>query len=301
MVAPIVSWGEVLWDRFPHGALLGGAPANVAWHLAMLGSPVALATRVGDDDDGRDAVTLLAERGVDVSLVQVDPERATGEVEVTMERGEPRYRLVPGRAWERIAATPAAQAALARAPAIVYGTFAQRTPEGHAGWRDAIAACGESTIKVCDPNLRPSAVERDALAAALEIADVVKVGEREAAMIEKTLGRPDLLEWLLGARRPAARLVAVTRGAAGSTLHTQTERIEVPAPAAERGGDNIGCGDAYVAVLTHGLCAGWPLGDIAAVAAGWAARVASARGACPDLAPEIIARLLDDRVGAGAA
>jgi fructokinase len=303
MVAPIVSWGEVLWDRFPTCALLGGAPANVAWHLAMLGSPIALATRVGDDDDGRDAVTLLAERGVDVSLVQVDPERATGEVEVTMDGvgGEPRYRLVPGRAWERIAATPALQVALSRAPAIVYGTFAQRTPEGQAGWRDAIAACGESTIKVCDPNLRPSAIERDALAAALEIADVVKVGEREAALIEKTLGRRDLLEWLLGARRPAARLVAVTRGAAGSTLHTQTERIEVPAAAAAHGGDNVGCGDAYVAVITHGLVAGWPLGDIAAVAAGWAARVASARGACPDLDPETIARLLDDRVGAGAA
>src|SRR6188472_928115 len=103
MVAPIVCWGEVLWDRFPSGALLGGAPANVAWHLAMLGSPVSLATRVGDDVDGRNAVRLLGMRGVDVSLVQVDPERATGEVEITIEQGEPRFRLVPGRAWERIA------------------------------------------------------------------------------------------------------------------------------------------------------------------------------------------------------
>jgi fructokinase len=301
MVSAIVSWGEVLWDRFPTGSRLGGAPANVAWHLAMLGSPVALATRVGDDEDGRDAVRLLGARGVDVSLVQVDPERATGEVEVTSHLGEPHYRLVPGRAWERIAATPAAQAALAHAPAIVYGTFAQRTPEGQAGWRDAIAACGPETIKVCDPNLRPSAIDRDAIAASLEIADVVKVGEREAAMIEKTLGRRDLLDWLLGARRPAARLVAITRGAAGSTLHTPGYRLELPAGTAERGGDNVGCGDAYVAVLTHGLIEGWSLGDIAAIAVRWTAEVAAARGACPDLDAATIARLLADRVGTGLA
>jgi fructokinase len=301
MVAPIVSWGEVLWDRFPSGALLGGAPTNVAWHLAMLGSPVALATRVGDDADGRNAVRLLGARGVDVSLVQVDPERATGEVEVTIEHGEPRFRLVPGRAWERIVATPAVQAALAHAPAMVYGTFSLRTPEGQAGWRDAVAACGGSTLKVCDPNLRPNATDRDAIAAALEVADVVKVGEREAAMIEKMLGRRDLLEWLLGQRRPSARLVAITRGAAGSTMHTAGARVEVPAGRSGREGDNIGCGDAYVAVVTHGLVHNWPLGDIGAVAAGWSARVASERGACPDLDDDTIARLLDDRVGAGAA
>jgi fructokinase len=293
MVAPIVSWGEVLWDRFPTGALLGGAPANVAWHLAMLGSPVALATRVGDDADGREAVKLLAARGVDVSLVQIDPERATGEVEITIEHGEPRYRLVPDRAWERIAVTPAVQAALAHAPAIVYGTFAQRTAEGRDGWRAAIAACAPTTIKVCDPNLRPGATDRDVIAAALEVADVVKVGEREAAMIEKLLGRRDLVEWLIGQRRPAARLVSITRGAAGSTLHTASERVEVPARDAARGGDNIGCGDAYVAVLAHGLVRGWPLGDVGAVAAHWAAQVASVRGACPDLGEETIARLLD--------
>ena len=100
----VLVWGELLWDRFPDGARLGGAPANVAWHLAQLGTRVALVTRVGDDDDGRAAIAAMAARGVDVSLVQVDRERATGEVEVTVaaDTGEQRYRLVPGRAWVRI-------------------------------------------------------------------------------------------------------------------------------------------------------------------------------------------------------
>src|SRR5215813_3216481 len=101
----VIIWGELLWDLFPDGAKLGGAPANVAWHLAQAGGWARLITRVGDDEAGHRAIGELGEL-VDTSLVQIDPERATGEVEVGLSSsGEARYRLVPGRAWERIACT----------------------------------------------------------------------------------------------------------------------------------------------------------------------------------------------------
>jgi fructokinase len=283
MVSPIIVWGEILWDRFGDVTTLGGAPANVAWHLALLGSRVALVTRVGADDDGREATTRLAARGVDTSLVQVDPDRATGEVRVVVDGGEPRYRLSPGRAWERIEATAAATAAITAAPAVVFGTLAQRTAEGLAAWRAAIAAAGAATVRILDVNLRPRGFDAAAVAAALEIADVVKLGDREQATVERELGRRDLVDWLLGARQPPARLVAVTRGPAGSTLHTAAARIEVRAHPARPGGDNVGCGDAYVAVLCHGLVAGWPVGEIGEAASRWAAGVASIRGATPDV------------------
>ncbi len=32
----VVGIGEVLWDRFPHGDLLGGAPANFAFSAALV-------------------------------------------------------------------------------------------------------------------------------------------------------------------------------------------------------------------------------------------------------------------------
>jgi fructokinase len=56
----IVIWGEVLWDRFPDGDQLGGAPANVAWHLGQAGGWARLVTRVGDDELGRRALARLA-------------------------------------------------------------------------------------------------------------------------------------------------------------------------------------------------------------------------------------------------
>ena len=114
----VIVWGEVLWDRFPSGDQLGGAPANVAWHLGMAGGWAQLVSRVGDDDDGRRAIAKLSEH-VDTSLVQIDPERATGEVTVQLEDGEPRYTLHPGRAWERIACTQAVRRALRGASLLV--------------------------------------------------------------------------------------------------------------------------------------------------------------------------------------
>lgn len=276
----VIVWGETLWDRFPDGARLGGAPANVAWHLAQLGTPVALVTRVGDDDDGHAAIAALAARGVDTSLVQLDRERATGEVLIELDGGEPRYRLVAGRAWERIAFTEQVAAALVTARALVFGTLAQRMGEGHDGLAAALASASPRVLRVCDPNLRataPSDGDERALGQALAAADVVKVGVREVAQIAARTGGAPVADLL--AR--GARLVAVTDGAAGSRWHAPGLTLDVAPVAARPGGDNVGCGDAYTAATIHGLLAGWPWPRIGRLAARLGAEVASVRGATP--------------------
>ena len=55
----VIVWGEVLWDRFPDGDQLGGAPANVAWHLGQAGGWAQLVTRVGDDEALAGALAAL--------------------------------------------------------------------------------------------------------------------------------------------------------------------------------------------------------------------------------------------------
>lgn len=59
----LVAIGELLWDLFPDGARLGGAPANVAAHAAALGADAALVSRVGRDAEGVRALRALAARG----------------------------------------------------------------------------------------------------------------------------------------------------------------------------------------------------------------------------------------------
>jgi fructokinase len=288
----VVIWGEVLWDLFPDGAELGGAPANLAWHLGQAGGWARLVTRVGDDEEGRRAIERL-EHHVDVSLVQVDRERATGVVEVAVHQGEPRYRLVPGRAWERIACTAPVREALSEASVLVYGTLAQRTREGLDAWAQAIEVA-RSCLKVYDLNLRKGTdtetEERDAVEAGIAAADVIKVNDRELAALADWHGWPAPIPAL----RAGRRVLAVTHGAAGSTLYSDAGVIELAAVPPRRAGDNVGCGDAYLAILIHGLTLGWDLGECGSAASRWAAAVAEHRGATPAFDDERVAELLGE-------
>lgn len=291
----VAIWGELLWDRFPvdrGGDQLGGAPSNVAWHLAQAGGWAQLISRVGDDEAGRRALARL-DGLVDTSLVQIDPERATGEVTVEVVAGEPRYTLHPGRAWERIACTDAVRAAIAEAGVFVYGTLAQRTPEGFAAWRSAIAAAAAArALKVYDANLRPNDQASHAIREALDHADVIKLNDRELGQLRALLGWADPVTEL---RTGRPRTVIVTHGAAGSTIYPLdgAAPIDIAGAPARSGGDNVGCGDAYVALLVFGMTAGWDLPASGRAASRWAAAVAGVRGATPLFEDEEIADLLE--------
>ena len=50
----ISSFGEVLWDDFPEGKVLGGAPLNVLVRLSALGADCAIVSRRGSDEDGEE-------------------------------------------------------------------------------------------------------------------------------------------------------------------------------------------------------------------------------------------------------
>jgi fructokinase len=171
---------------------------------------------------------------------------------------------------------------------FVFGTLAQRTPDGLHAWREA-ARAATRCLRACDLNLRPLDVRTPAIAEALEVANLVKVNDRELATLHDWFGWPDPVETL----RERARVVAVTHGAAGSTLFGEAGAIEIPPTPAAGGGDNVGCGDAYLAVLVHGLTSGWDLATSGRAASRWAAAVAGVRGATPTFEPDHIADLLE--------
>ncbi len=297
-------WGEILWDLYfepessagdgspsPPVAHLGGAPANVAYHLAAIGAPVALISRVGDDDLGRRAISDFGARGVDTAGIQIDAERPTGRVEVRIAAGEAKYRLTPGCAWERIAADEPARAILARARAFCFGTLSQRVDKSQL--ERAVAALPEGCIKVCDINLRPSFVDVSALRQAFQHADVIKLNDREADIVAARFEVSDPVAWLLEDMN--VRLVALTRGAEGSALITRDGAWDHPGfaanPESPGQADNVGAGDAYTAALIALLIRGCPLDVIARAANRYGAFVASHRGATPDPPADILAYL----------
>ena len=78
----------------------------------------------------------------------------------------------------------------------------------------------------------------------------VTVNDYEWQLVQQKTG--------LGVSEILQRVAAliVTRGAAGSTIHTRHGEIAIPAAPARKVVDPTGCGDAYRAGLIHGLLHG---------------------------------------------
>ena len=60
----VVGLGEVLWDVFPEGKKLGGAPANFAYHVAQLGLDGIVVSAIGNDELGDEIVACFEDRGL---------------------------------------------------------------------------------------------------------------------------------------------------------------------------------------------------------------------------------------------
>src|SRR5258708_37738943 len=75
-----IGLGELLWDLFPEGKQLGGAPANFAYMTRLLGDEGLVASRVGADALGRAAGRRPERLGRSASRIQAGPTCPTGTV-----------------------------------------------------------------------------------------------------------------------------------------------------------------------------------------------------------------------------
>ena len=277
----LVGIGELLWDRFPQGPRLGGAPGNFAVHAARLGCRAAVASRVGADDLGRAALAELAALGVDTRWVQVDLDLPTGTVEVAVDdRGQPTFDIRPDVAWDALECTPAWAGLAAGADAVCFGTMASRGPRTLAAVQAFLAAAGPACLRIFDVNLRPGCQGPEGVRALLGHCDVLKVNEDELPVVAALAGvTGDLAEGLRARFR--LRLVAVTLGARGSRLCVPGgSRLE--APMAVTVADTVGAGDAFTAAVAVGLVRGWDLETLHRRASRLSAYVCSQAGATPD-------------------
>ena len=62
----IICFGEILWDIFPGGKMLGGAPFNVAASIHGLGGNVQFISRVGNDSLGYEITEKMKEFKPDI-------------------------------------------------------------------------------------------------------------------------------------------------------------------------------------------------------------------------------------------
>ena len=280
----IVGLGELLWDEFPDNRRLGGAPANVAYHASVLGDHGVLATRVGSDAAGDEALNLLASRGVDVGHVQRDPLRPTGVARIRLDAdGEPAFSFDMQAAWTAPTWSDGWCDLLRRADVLCFGTLICSGAAGRAVLQQAAQTVPPGAFRLLDLNLRPPYTPDAAVEASLSCANALKLSEEEARLLARKLGVDDVAPHLI--RQRGFRLVAVTRGARGSVMYTATGRHEHPGLPLMVDGphDAVGAGDAFTAALAHHLVRDHGLPRTSAAANRYAALVAARAGAMPEI------------------
>jgi fructokinase len=278
----VLGVGEVLWDLLPEGKQLGGAPANFVYHARAMGAEASLISRVGDDPLGREIIERLFALGIPTCDVSLDGAHPTGTVEVEIGAdGQPRYVIQTGVAWDYL--LPDAADSAAEAHAICFGTLAQRNEVSRASIHALLYATKPEALRVLDVNLRQDFYSPAILLASLKHANVLKLNDAELPVLAVVLGlraeqpRERIAEL---AERFELRLVAYTRGEAGSVLWRENEWSEREATQVEVK-DTIGAGDSFTAAVTMGMLLGWTLPEIHGAADAVASFVCSQPGGTP--------------------
>jgi fructokinase len=249
---------------------------------------------VGDDELGQNFIRELSQRGMSTEFVVATACFPTGTVNVELDAGKPTYQISENVAWDHLEFTDAWRGLATRASAVCFGTLAQRSPKSRSTIQQFLKNSPQA-LKVCDLNLRQHYFTAEIMHSSLAAADVVKLNEEELVTINKALDEQLLnqdldeqIETLI--RQFDLKLLALTRGKAGTLLYTASEKVcgakaEYPR---KLNADDVGAGDACCAAIVVGMLLGKPLQDIANLANRVGAYVASQPGATPVLPSEIL-------------
>jgi sugar/nucleoside kinase (ribokinase family) len=232
----------------------GGCAANVAISLAKLGVASAVAGRVGADFFGDFLEGELNRFGVDTrGLLRSD--RGTSQTVVLPVAGQDRRFVHSFGANAAFRVEDVDRSLLAQCDVFYLGGHlvlpAVSAPELAGLYAEARAGGARTVLDVVVP--RGTAVSLESVREILPYVDVFVPNEDEARALtgenepQRQAGR------LLQA---GSGMVIVTRGTAGSVVHSSEELLDVPAPRVASV-DQSGAGDGFSAGLIAGTLAGW--------------------------------------------
>lgn len=281
----VVGIGELLWDMFPEGKRLGGAPANFAYHCKAFGAESYPVSCVGDDDPGREILQALDTHDIDVSFIAVDSEHPTGTVSVQVdENGKPDYIIHENAAWDHMPLTEEMIMLAKKTDAVCFGSLAQRSKTSRTTIRKFLLETRPDCIKIYDINFRQHYYSRDLIEDMLALSTVLKLNDEELMVVAELMGfcgeEKALIEQI--ASRYSLDIIALTKGDAGSCLY-QGRRYSEHKGYDTKVVDTVGAGDSFTAALAAGLLLNYDLDKINDLANKTAAYVCSQPGAMPKM------------------
>ncbi len=277
----VVCFGEVLWDIFPSGAVPGGAPMNVAYHLHKQNKNPALITKIGTDDEGEELIRIFSAKGICTDFFQVDDVFGTGKVFAKPDAdNEVAYDIVQPVAWDYIQWRNAFIPLVEESGFFVYGSLAAR----NAISKNTLFSLLEiAKNKVLDINLRPPHFNRPVVEDLLQKADFVKMNIAELELITGWFSKFNSTEDGLKMVRDKFKIptIVVTMGGDGAMLYMNDEII-FHTGFTVKVMDTVGSGDAFLAGILASLLNDTTPLEALDFACRLGAFIATKRGACPD-------------------
>ncbi|MDR0406039.1 MAG: PfkB family carbohydrate kinase [Clostridiales bacterium] len=260
----VLVFGEALWDVFPDGKKLGGAPVNFAAHLSRLGAGASILTAVGGDPLGRECVREVGALGIDTAFVSVADGKRTGVCAVTLANGEPSYELVADAAYDYITAKEGLFGQ--QFDALYFGTLARRSAVSEDTLRGVLANCRFQEV-FCDLNLRQNFYTEETIRACLRSATILKLNRSECeTLVNLRIAKPfasyqRLCEALCGAF--SVKIIVITLDSEGAVCYCRDRRELYRSRAVEpvEFVSAVGAGDGFSACFLYHYMNGVPLQD----------------------------------------
>jgi len=288
----IVGIGEILWDMFPNGKVLGGAPANFAYHVSQFGFEGYAVSAIGGDELGDEIVSCLSKKKLKY-LIETTP-YATGTVQVTLSgNGIPEYEICENVAWDNIPFTEEMEALARKTKTVCFGSLAQRNSVSRTTINRFLDCVPETALKIFDINLRQHFYTLELIEHALDRCNILKINDDEVVIVGKLFGwesksELEICNQLLHSSN--LEIVVLTKGTEGSYVVTQNETSFKPTPLVEVA-DTVGAGDSFTAAFVSSLLGGQSISNAHQIAVDVSAFVCTQHGAMPVLPESLLSRV----------
>ncbi len=276
----VICFGEVLWDVYPQGKKLGGAPFNVAAHLIQLGQKAYMISRIGKDGLGDEIKLEIKNKKIPLSTIQIDEEYRTGTVDVLLdEYGKPSYKINFPAAWDFIQYTESISKLVSNAAALIYGSLSCRN---RVSYDTLFQLINQAPKTICDLNIRQGFYSKPLIEKLIQSASILKINDDEALLLSQLFSIDLNNLYVEVSERYQVEIIIQTLGAKGAELFSNGSIIQAPGLSIDVK-DTVGSGDAFLAGFIHSYLQGKELETALNKGCELGAFVATQWGAIPEI------------------
>lgn len=254
----ILGIGELVWDVFPSGKQLGGAPVNFAYFAKELGAEAYPVAALGCDELGDEAMEVVRPSGLKLDYIQRTSLPTSRVLVTTDEEGVPQYEIVENVAWDAMECTPEILDLASQADVICWGSLAQRSRKSRESILAMVDAAPENCLRVFDINLRQKFYSKEVIEESLKRADILKLNEDELPVVSEIFAvegsEADQIAHII--KRFSLRSIIYTQGAVCSEVYDASGLVSRMDTPKVKVADTVGAGDSFTATYVTSILLG---------------------------------------------